>query len=212
LNAVAPGRYQLARPACVPAPQAETEGSMSVTPQILTGNREIREMLLRFDFEPMDNAEYGPVWFETAPLKPFDVVAQRGSGCVYATIGPERHVVLVTTEGRAGVVAGSLRECLELVIAHPYWQEVVSRCNGDLEAMRRTFRDDIEELEEEALDDDPDIEEFRSILRERLGLGIPEDPGGSLHHALTVLGADLRVCARIDGAPSEPLFGRRSRR
>ena len=43
---------------------------MTVTPEILRANKEIRGMLWSFDFVVVDNQEYGPVWFDTAPLEP----------------------------------------------------------------------------------------------------------------------------------------------
>src|SRR6476646_5529693 len=97
---------------------------MAVAPEMLRANKEIRGMLCPFDFVVAES-EHGPVWFDSAPLEPFEIVAQRSSGCVYALTGPQRHVLLVTSEGQAGIVAASLQECLELVIAHPYWQDVL---------------------------------------------------------------------------------------
>jgi hypothetical protein len=179
---------------------------MTLTPGSLRADENIREMLWPFDFELIDNGGYGPVWFDAAPFAPFEIVAQRNSGCVYALIGPQRHVLLATTEGRAGIVAASLKECLELVIAHPYWEDVVSRSNGDVEAMRRMFRDEAEDFEADMLDDNPEIEDFRPLLLEQLGLEIPRDPAGPLHHALAVLGADVIVRDR-DGVPLAPFFG-----
>jgi hypothetical protein len=61
---------------------------MTVTPEIPRANKEIRDMLRPFDFVVVDNQEYGPVWFDTAALEPFETVAQRSTGCVYALIGP----------------------------------------------------------------------------------------------------------------------------
>ena len=72
---------------------------MTVTPEILRANKEIRDMLWSFDFVVVDNEEYGPVWFDTAPLEPFEIVAQRSTGCVYALTGAQRHVLLATSEG-----------------------------------------------------------------------------------------------------------------
>jgi hypothetical protein len=179
---------------------------MILTPNSLRADENIREMLWPFDFELIDNAGYGPVWFDTTPLEPFEILAQRNSGCVYALTGPQRHVLLVTSEGRAGVVAASLKECLELVIAHPYWEDLASRSNGDIETMRRIFRDEAEDFEADMLDDNPEIEDFRPVLQKQLGLEIPSDPAGPLHHALTVLGADVVVRGR-DGAQLAPFFG-----
>ena len=98
---------------------------MKVTPETLRASQDIRDMLWPFDFAVTSNKEYGPVWFDTAPLQPFEIVAQRGSGCVYALTGPQRHVLLATSEGQAGIVAASLKECLELVVTHPYWQDIL---------------------------------------------------------------------------------------
>src|SRR5258705_11049348 len=96
---------------------------MTVTPEILRANKKIRDMLWPFDFVVVDNKEYGPVWFDTAPLEPFEIAAQRSTGRVYALTGAQRHVLLATSEGQAGIMAASLQECLELVIPHPYWQD-----------------------------------------------------------------------------------------
>jgi hypothetical protein len=61
-------------------------------------------------------------------------------------------------------------------------------------------------LEDEALSDNPEIEEFRPLLRARLGLVDPSDPARLLHHAITVLGADVIVRGH-DGYPWAPLIG-----
>src|SRR5436190_9717155 len=111
---------------------------MTVTPEILRANKEIRGMLWSFDFVVVDNQEYGPVWFDTAPLEPFKIVAQRSTGCVYALTGAQLHILLATSEGQAGVMAASLQECLELVIAHPYWQDLLRFGKRDLSACGRS--------------------------------------------------------------------------
>ncbi|WP_291684168.1 hypothetical protein [Bradyrhizobium sp.] len=180
---------------------------MTVTPETLRANQDIRDMLVPFGFAVTSNKEHGPVWFDTAPLQPFEIVAQRGPGSVYALTGPQRHVLLATSEGQAGIVAANLKECLELVVAHPYWQDILRFGGGDLSAMRAVLRDRIEDFEEDALSDDPEISEFRPLLRARLGLAASGDPLTLLHHAITVLGADVVVRGH-DGYRSEPLAGR----
>jgi len=176
---------------------------MTVTLENLRADAQAREMLQRFDFvvEDADNE----VWFDAAPLQPFQVIAQKGSGCVYALTGPEKRVLFVSSEGQAGIVAASLRECLELIVAYPYWQDIVRSAGGDLKKMRKIFREDCEDLEEEALDNDPEIDDYRPLLRQKFGLSEPADPAKQLHHAITVLGANVLVRAP-DGHPSEPLF------
>jgi hypothetical protein len=115
--------------------------------------------------------------------EPFEIVAQRSTGCVYVLTGAQRHVLPATSEGQAGIMAASLQECLERVIAYPYWQEVLCFGKGDLPKMRQVLRDRIEEYEEEALGDNPEIEEFRPLLRARLGLTEPRDSLKLLHGA-----------------------------
>jgi hypothetical protein len=78
---------------------------------------------------------------------------------------------------------------------------------GDAEVMRQIFRDGIRDFEEQARDDNPEIAEFRPLLRARLGLAEPGDPAKLLHHAVMVLGADV-IVRRHDGYPSGPLAGR----
>jgi hypothetical protein len=178
---------------------------MTVTPEMLRANTEIRDMLWPFDFAVVDNKEYGPVWFDTAPLLPFEIVAQRGSGCVYALVGPQRRLLLATSEGQADIMAASLREGLELIIAHPYWAELLRFGKGDLPAMRQVLRDRIEDFEDEALDDHPEIEQCRPLLRSRLGLSDPADPAGLLYQAVAVLGADV-IVRDLDGVPLQSLY------
>jgi hypothetical protein len=73
--------------------------------------------------------------------------------------------------------------------------------------MRQIFRDGIEDFEDQALSDNPEIEEFRPLLRAPLGLAEPRDPAKLLHHAVMVLGADVIVRGH-DGYPSAPLAAR----
>lgn len=179
---------------------------MTVTPQTLQADPSLGDSLWPFDFTPEDDRAHGPVWFDTAPLAPFEVVGRRGSGCVFALVGPQRRVLLATSEGQAGIVAASLQEWLELIVAHPYWEDIAARSDGDLAEMRRILGDEAEDFEAAALDDNPEIEELRPRLRAQLGLGVPDDPCGKLYYALTVLDAEATL-RDLDGHPMPPLFG-----
>jgi hypothetical protein len=179
---------------------------MTLTPKILRANSKARDMLAAFDFEVQDAKEGGPVWFDAAPLKPFDIVAQRSSGCVYALVGPARNVLFASSEGQAGIVAASLQDCIELVVAHPYWADILRFGKGDLATMRQVLRDRCEEFEDDAMSDDPEIADYRPLLRRQLGLSEPVDPVRLLHHAVTVLGADF-VVRDDSGYQAEPLTG-----
>ena len=176
---------------------------MVVTPETLRADKKLRGMLWSFDFEVQD-PDYDAIWFDTAPLQPFEIVAAKGSGCVYALTGMQRHVLFVTSEGQASIIAEDLSQCLELVVAYPYWEDVLRRSEGDLEALRRIFSGGLEDLEDAALDDNPEIDELRPLLRKQLGLGKAGESAQRLYHAVTVLGADV-IVRSPDGYPSEPL-------
>ena len=165
---------------------------MEITPEMLRENKRVREMLSAFDFEVVDQPS-NQTWFNTENLQPFEIVAKRASGCLFSIFGPHRLVLLVTSEGEAAIVAATLRECLELLVQYPYWHDMVTRSGGDLRELRTIFRDERELFEEEALDDNPEIEEYRPVLAQELRLTIPADPAGNLHFAIYRLGADVTV-------------------
>ena len=179
---------------------------MRVTLEQLRANEKARAMLQVFDFDVQDdNSE--PVWFETEPLEPFEIVAKRNSGCVYVLIGKQGHVLHATSEGQAGVIAKDLTDCLELVIAHPYCQDILTWSRGDLDAMRRILREDIDEFEAGARDDDPEIEEYRGQLHALLSLRAPRDPMKLLHHAVTILSATWLCALSKTATPQSPWSG-----
>lgn len=179
---------------------------MDIAPDTLRASKNAHEMLWVFDFQIHDDVSE-PYWFDTAPLAPFEAVGRRGSGCVYALFRAQQHVLLVTSEGDAAVIAATLREALELVVAYPYWEVMVRGSAGDLTAMRRIFREERAEYEEGLLDDHPEAEEYRRVLTAEFGLAEPSDPAGLVHRAITQLGANVLVRG-LDGTPCAPLFGR----
>ena len=60
---------------------------MLVTPEILRADKKICGMLWPFDFEVRD-PDHGAIWFDTAPLQPFEVVA--ANDCFRHSPGPFR--------------------------------------------------------------------------------------------------------------------------
>ena len=165
-------------------------------------------MLRSFDFE-VAAEECGPPWFATLALEPFCIVAGRGSGCIYALTGSDGHILFVGSEGKAGIVAGSLEECLQLVIWRPYWEDALRSSGGDLDTLRRLLGADADKYEDELLVDHPEIEDFRPILQQTLELRPPTDPAQYLLHALSSIGSEisLKVIAP-DGQAAAPLLSR----
>lgn len=178
---------------------------MSVTPEMLGASQAMRDLLWPFDFEVEDNASFGPVWMDVTALQPCKVIGKTGAGDVIALVGAAQHVLLLTSEGQAGIVAASLQEFLELIVAHPWWEQIASSADGDLAGMRAMLDDEGADLDASAIDNDPAIADNRPLLQQQLGLKDPADPFGLLHHALVTLGAgyDLRD---LDGQAMEPPF------
>ncbi|KZD20705.1 hypothetical protein [Tardiphaga robiniae] len=83
---------------------------MSVTPAMLGASQAMRDRLWPFEFTVEDNKSHGPVWMDVSVLEPFEVVGQNGSGGVFALVGDINHVLHLTSEGQALIVAASLHE------------------------------------------------------------------------------------------------------
>jgi hypothetical protein len=112
-------------------------------------------------------------------------------------------ILYVTSEGQAGVIASSMTEFLQLVLAHPNWSDLLKFSGGgQLGEMERVAP----YLDEEFLDDVPDVHASRSIVVNGLSLAPASSPIARLHHAVAVLGAGITVHAPDEGQ-CDGLFG-----
>ena len=91
------------------------------------------------------------------------------------------------------------------MVHYPYWHDMVTRSEGSLGKLRQIWREERELYEEEALDDNPEIEEYRPVLIQELDLAKPADPAEQLHFAIFTLGADVTVQGN-DGYALPQLF------
>jgi hypothetical protein len=153
-----------------------------------------------FEFRPGTNPEQ-PGWFTVDGIKTVQPIGEDGSGGVFALLSPSLRVLYVSSEGQAGIIAASFDEFIQLLMACPYWQDILNySANGQLAEMRRAA------LALEATSDvDDDVEEARAFLINELGLTAPDDPVGALHRALST--ADI-VARASYGEPFTTLFGR----
>jgi hypothetical protein len=108
-----------------------------------------------------------------------------GSFCLGSGPDGTPHAVLyISTEGEAGVVAGSLDAFFATIAAIPYWIDCLDRSGGaSLDAMRLAAANGEREFIEE-------IDGFagkRKRLQKLLGLPVPTDALGLLHRAVSVL-------------------------
>jgi hypothetical protein len=114
---------------------------------------------------------------------------------------PPQNVLYVSSEGRAGIIAESFEVFVQLVVAHPYWLDILKfSAGGDLAEMRRAA-----EALETTLDDEDEINEACEEIRSALELPVADDPVGALYEAVAASDAIVRA---TDGSPFTTLFNR----
>ena len=128
--------------------------------------------------------------------------AREGAGGVFGLLDGGA-VLYIDSEGKAGVVAASLVEFLELVVDHPYWQSILKFSDGGrLDEMRHAA----DRLELDLQDEETEVDEARDTLRAALGLGGGSDAVARLHAAVRA-GNERVVVRAADGSAYASLFG-----
>lgn len=172
----------------------------TINVEVLRASRLVCDLLGGpFEFIVCDGTD-DPVWF-TVEGCDLQAVAEDGAGGVYVLVGPQRHVLHVSSQGRAAVIARNLGEALALVVACPFWRDLIRFSAGDLDMMRRLA----DNLAQAALEECRELDNYRDFLRRELGLSDPADPVGQLYHCVTTLGSQLTVRA-ADGHGLPVLF------
>jgi hypothetical protein len=129
--------------------------------------------------------------------------ATEGAGGVFLQGAASDSILYVTSEGKAGIVAASLAEFLQLVIAYPNWVDLLKFSGGgQLREMERVAP----YLEREFPGDDPNIQGHRDTVMTELSLDPAPNPISALHHAVLTLGKGISVLAP-DGSECGGLFG-----
>ncbi len=86
------------------------------------------------------------------------------------------------------MIAASLTEGMQLIVAFPYWHDLLHFSGGgDIAQMRWA----IPYLEKALLKNEPEIERYRSFLRTELALPETSDPVARLHQAVEVLSRSI---------------------
>lgn len=170
---------------------------MPLTPEVLTANREVVARLKGFDIslEPDEDP-----WFAVDGVERPRHVGRDGSGGAFVLL-PSQNVLYVSSEGRAGIIADSFEAFVQLVVACPYWLDILKfSAGGDLAEMRRAA------VALEATRHDRDeVDHAREEIRSGLGLPEPDDPVGALYEAVAASDAIVRT---TDGSPFTTLFNR----
>lgn len=95
-----------------------------------------------YDFD-IDRAREDYSWIRLSPEHRFLVIAGESSGGAFLAYGDDDFdrmpILYVSSEGQAGKVASNLSEFLAIVVAVPYWQDLLKFSGGgDVAEMRRT--------------------------------------------------------------------------
>jgi hypothetical protein len=160
-----------------------------------------------FDFVVTDHAATHTLASSVEPKARLQLIARDKSGGEFLLYGQQEHVLHVTSEGQAGVVARDLTEFLQLLVEHPEWFDLLKFSGGgQLDEMKKAG---------ELLGEDwrrgrrgrrgRRLDVHRRLLKERLAL---EDSPGAidrLHAAVADLGRDIHVLAP-DGSRCDSLF------
>ncbi|HET9953418.1 MAG TPA: hypothetical protein VFQ61_02880 [Polyangiaceae bacterium] len=158
--------------------------------------REVREVLMfTFDFELLEQPLDSGAYLSPAPWVPAFVVpnadalviGRDATGGVYVACDfPESHTgycLHLDTRGHAVNLGADLEHALALILALPYWDQLLLESpSGNVDELRALAL----ELEREVCDDLPALPRARADLQSFLELPTLDDPVGRLHRlALT---------------------------
>ena len=170
---------------------------MPLTPEVVTADPAVVARLASLDVAFVADEER---WFTIDGIENPRQIGSDAAGGAFVLL-PSQHVLYVSSEGRAGIVADTFEAFVQLVVARPYWLDILKFSGaGDLREMRRAA-----EALEATLEDEDDVNESREEIRRRLDLGEADDPVGALYEAIAASDAIVRA---TDGSPFTTLFNR----
>jgi hypothetical protein len=172
---------------------------MPLSPDALATNADVVERLCwSFDFRLETDLDQAG-WFTVDGVQASRPIGRDGAGGVFALLPPSQRVLYVSSEGQAGIIAADFDEFIRLIVACPYWQDLLKySAGGSLAEMRRAAT-----ALQSAFDDDDDINEARDYLISKLKLTRLPDPVGTLHRAVSTSAITVRA---PDGDPCATLF------
>ena len=171
---------------------------MPLTPDDVA-NEAAERLSWPFDFR----LEAGPrgLEFSVDGITEFRHIGSEAAGGAFVLLPRMQRVLYVSSEGQAGIIAADFEEFIQLIVACPYWHDVLNfSANGNLAEMRRAAA-----ALEATLDDEDEVNEARDLVRSDLALAEVADPVAALHRAVS--SSDVIVRAP-DGNPFTSLLGR----
>lgn len=186
---------------------------MTLTPADILAHPDVVELLgWPFDFE-IDSDIERDADFTIAGAPRFEAIAGDGTGNTFVLVGPPgdptRPMLYVDHECRAGVIGASLQEGMQIIVALPYWRDLLKFSGGgDLDEMKRASAILEEECREEVAEwgEGADLDAARARILSALQLSPLQDPVATLHS--NVLEFQGRFEATfIEGDTCGSLFG-----
>src|SRR5690349_24052824 len=105
---------------------------MPLTPEVVTANRAVVARLASLDVSFVPDEE---PWFTIDGIDTPRQIGSDGSGGALVLL-PSQTVLYVSSEGRAGIIADSFEAFVQLVVARPYWLDILKfSAGGDLQEM-----------------------------------------------------------------------------
>ncbi len=141
-----------------------------------------------FDLEVFERALGSEAYATPAPWLPafvvpgasVSVVGRDGTGgvYVYCESGQQGCCLHIDTRGNVVCLGDDVQQAVALIVALPYWPELLAQCpSGEVAALRELAP----RLEQEACEDLPALPAARAELQEFLGLPVLADPIQRLH-------------------------------
>ncbi|WP_342114003.1 hypothetical protein [Pseudoduganella sp. OTU4001] len=163
----------------------------------------VEDLACHFDFN-LDRASRDNSWIKMEPPTKFTVLAGESCGGVFLGYGDDEierlPILYATSEGQAGCLAAHLTELLGMMMAVPYWQDLLKFSGGgNLAEMRKAA----EFMEREYVLDFPDLPAAKKRIMATLPIPAIPDPIQLLHERVSA--TDCSVVAD-DGWRYESLF------
>ncbi len=156
-----------------------------------------------FDFD-VHEIPSNPIWFSTQPETELVPLAGEGTGGLYAMLAASGDILFVDSEGSGSIIAPSLTALFQIIVSHPYWQDLLKFSGGGaLAEMRRTAPFAATDYD----DCYPEAAAACELLAKKLGVPPSDDAIGILHRSVSGSRQRLRLFA-TDGSELDSLFKR----
>jgi len=166
---------------------------------LLAANDEVAKKLRRpFGFQ-IDTDPHQAGWFTIDGIAKIRCIGGEGAGGVFVLL-PDQRILYISSEAAAGVIATDFNAFIQLIVTHPYWQDLLHFSGGGkLSEMQRAAP----ALEASYLDEEEELDEARDFVKSELDLKDPVDAIAALHRAVSTSNVIVRS---FDDKPFRNLF------